>query len=67
MYHRYCICCQLRLGSNSNLYFKVNDVEIIKKINEAKPIILKHFKRNNNNQIAEIGVQIHKIQFLEIQ
>jgi hypothetical protein len=60
MYHRYCICCQLRLGSNSSLYFKITDVEMIQKINEAKPLILKHFKRNNNNQVAEIGVQIHK-------
>jgi hypothetical protein len=33
---------------------------MIQKINEAKALILKHFKRNNTNQVAGTGVQIHK-------
>jgi hypothetical protein len=60
MSHRYCICCQLRLGSNSDLYFEVLTLEMSEKINIAKSLILKDFKRTSNNQIAVIGVYIHK-------
>jgi hypothetical protein len=60
MSHRYSICCQLRLGSNSDLYFEVLTLEMSEKINIAKSLILKDFKRTSNNQIAVIGVYIHK-------
>ena len=33
---------------------------MIVKINLAKPLILKDFKRTSNNQIAVFGVYIHK-------
>ena len=56
----YCICCQSRLTSDSDLYFKVNDPQMLKKIEIVKPSILKHLNKVSNNQITEKGVYIHK-------
>ena len=57
----YWICFQLRLGSDSDLYFEVWTAgRIEKKNNKAKTLILKAFKRNTNIQIAVNDVYIHK-------
>ena len=56
----YCMSCQSRLGCDRNTFQVISNEYMIRRINHAKPHLLKKLNRANNGDIAKIGDFIHK-------